>query len=362
MDDEGVLDPRVAEFFAANPMMGQPFEDFSPEMLALARGPVGAPPTRDIARVTDDVVDGIPVRIYQHDERAERARRLLPRRRPLHRQHRAHGQRRSRARALLQRGGRVRRVPPRARAPVSSRSRRLRDRHAVGARERVGARRVPEPRRRGGGERGRQPLGRGDAAPARHASTSPLAGQVLIYPGVDGNSWTHPSRTEFEGLVLTRRSMDAYWERYTGGATSATIPSSRRCRRRAWPTSRRRSSSSVAAISCATRAVSTPADSATTGVDVEEVCFPGQPHGFVNFQLPAAADAFERIGAWLRAVFARAGRSRLSAEPGRAAKDQRGRPRISAACSPVASGRPARSHSATASSTRSTLLGVRSPP
>ncbi len=43
------------------------------------------------------------------------------------------------------------------------------------------------------------------------------------------------------------------------------------------------------------------------GVDVEEVCFAGQPHGFVNFQLPAAADAFERIGAWLRAVFARAG-------------------------------------------------------
>jgi hypothetical protein len=49
--DEGVLDPRVVEWFEANPMMGQPFEDFSPEMLALARSPVGAPPTRDIARV-----------------------------------------------------------------------------------------------------------------------------------------------------------------------------------------------------------------------------------------------------------------------------------------------------------------------
>ena len=41
------------------------------------------------------------------------------------------------------------------------------------------------------------------------------------------------------------------------------------------------------------------------GVEVEEVCFPGQPHGFINFQLPAAADAFDRIGAWLRVVFAR---------------------------------------------------------
>ena len=43
MDDEGVLDPRVAEWLEANPMMATPFEDFSPEMLALARGPVGAP-------------------------------------------------------------------------------------------------------------------------------------------------------------------------------------------------------------------------------------------------------------------------------------------------------------------------------
>src|SRR2546430_12293229 len=31
------------------------FRSFSPEMLALARSPVGAPPTRAIARVTDDL-------------------------------------------------------------------------------------------------------------------------------------------------------------------------------------------------------------------------------------------------------------------------------------------------------------------
>src|SRR2546423_12339320 len=48
-------------------MMSEPFEDFSPEMLALARSPVGGPPTRAVARVADDVVDGVPVRIYQHD-------------------------------------------------------------------------------------------------------------------------------------------------------------------------------------------------------------------------------------------------------------------------------------------------------
>ena len=45
------------------------------------------------------------------------------------------------------------------------------------------------------------------------------------------------------------------------------------------------------------------------GVDVEEVCYPGQPHGFVNFGFPAAAPAFERTGEWLRSRFqeARAG-------------------------------------------------------
>jgi acetyl esterase len=40
------------------------------------------------------------------------------------------------------------------------------------------------------------------------------------------------------------------------------------------------------------------------GVDVEEVCFPGQPHGFVNLPFPAAAPAFERLGGWLRSRLA----------------------------------------------------------
>src|SRR5215471_15575750 len=67
-EHEVVLDPRVVEWFRANPMMAAPFEDFSPEMLALARSPVGAPPTREIAHVADDVVEGIPVRVYRNDE------------------------------------------------------------------------------------------------------------------------------------------------------------------------------------------------------------------------------------------------------------------------------------------------------
>jgi len=66
-NDEGVLDPEVAAWLEANPMYGTPLEVLDPEILELARGPVGAPPTRDIARVHDDEVDGIPVRAYRHD-------------------------------------------------------------------------------------------------------------------------------------------------------------------------------------------------------------------------------------------------------------------------------------------------------
>ena len=42
------------------------------------------------------------------------------------------------------------------------------------------------------------------------------------------------------------------------------------------------------------------------GVDAEDVCYPGQVHGFMNHMHPAAADAYERIGTWVRARFERA--------------------------------------------------------
>ena len=37
---------------------------------------------------------------------------------------------------------------------------------------------------------------------------------------------------------------------------------------------------------------------------MEEVCYAGQPHGFVNFDFPAAGLAFGHIGRWLRARLA----------------------------------------------------------
>src|SRR5215468_3167992 len=67
MDDEGVIDPWVADWVAQNPQRATQMEELVPELLPLARGPVGFPLTRQIDHVDDDEVDGIPIRIYRND-------------------------------------------------------------------------------------------------------------------------------------------------------------------------------------------------------------------------------------------------------------------------------------------------------
>jgi acetyl esterase len=124
-----------------------------------------------------------------------------------------------------------------------------------------------------------------------------------MYPSLDGGSWTHSSRHEFAGIVLSRTTMEGFWDRYTAGRDLRRDPF-------------------AAPVQAATLADLPPALVVLGGCDplrdegrlyarrlredgvpVAEVCFRGQPHGFINFQLPAAADALERIGAWLRSTF-----------------------------------------------------------
>jgi len=304
VDDEGVLDSRVAQWLEANPLQATPFEDFSPEMLALARGPVGAPPTRAIARVTDVVVDGIPIRMYEHDAAPDGLIVYL------------HG------------GGFcigsiglmdnvARELAHCANAAVVSVGYRLAPDHpypaglddcetitrwALANASRFGARpsRVVVAGESAGGT-----LAAAVALRLRGSGDVPLAGQVLMYPGMDGNSFERPSRTEFDGLILTRHSMEKYWDFYTGGRDLDTDPG-------------------AVPLSAPSLADLPPAMVVLGGCDplrdggrayarrlrdesgdVEEVCFAGQPHGFINFELPAAAEAFDRIGPWLRAVFGR---------------------------------------------------------
>jgi acetyl esterase len=313
VDDEGVLDPRVTEWFEANPISAQPFEDLSPEMRALARSPVGAPPTRDIARVTDDVVEGVPVRIYQDDGVPDGLVVYF------------HG------------GGYVlgsiglmdnvaRELAHCANAAVVSVEYRLAPedpypaglddcetvtRWALANASQLGADpcRVVVAGESAGGN-----LSAAVTLRLRGSSEVPLAGQVLMYPGVDGDTWTHPSRTEFLGVVLTRKGMEGFWACYTGGRDLT-------------------GDQFAAPLQAESLAELPPAIVVLAGcdplrdegrlyagrlrdegVEVDEVCFAGQPHGFINFGVPAAADAFERIGTWLRALFASAGAPRAEAE------------------------------------------------
>ena len=307
MEVEGVLDPRVAEWFAANPISAQPFEDLSPEMRALARSPVGAPPTRVIARVTDDVVEGVPVRVYEHDGAPTGLLVYL------------HGGGHcigsiglmdNVARELAHCSGAAvvsveYRLAPEHPYPAGLADSEAVTRWALANASQLGARpsAVVVAGESAGGN-----LSAAVTLRLRGSGGVPLAGQVLIYPGVDGDSWTHPSRTEFEGLVLTRKGMDSFWECYRGGRDLTGDQF-------AAPLQAESLADLPPAIvvlgGCDPLRDEGRAYAArlrTEGVAVEEVCFAGQPHGFVNFGVPAAADAFERIGTWLRGLLAPSGR------------------------------------------------------
>jgi acetyl esterase len=300
--DEGVLDPRAVEYFEANPWSGQPFEDFSPEMLALARGPIGAPPTRDIAHVRDDVVEGIPVRIYRNDAPSTGLVVYF------------HG------------GGHcigsiglmdnvARELTHATNAVVVSVEYRLAPEHPFPAGlddcETVTRWALEHAEDFGvapscvavAGESAGGNLSAAVTLRLRGDTDVPLAAQVLIYPGVDADSTAHRSRQEFEGVVLTRRGIGAMWDRYSAGRGLSKDPFAAPLQA---PSLAGLPPALIVLGGCDLLRDEGRAYAARlrdAGVDVDEVCYPGQPHGFVNFNLPAAAEAFARIGAWLPRVF-----------------------------------------------------------
>jgi acetyl esterase len=300
----GTLDPWVAEWFAANPMFGQPFEDFSPEILELARSPIGAPPTREIAKVTDDTVAGVPVRFYEHEGAPTGLVVYF------------HG------------GGHcigsiglmdnvAREVAYGTGAAVVSVEYRLAPEHPFPAGlddcEAVTRWAIENTARFGttparvavAGESAGGNMSATVALRLRDDAPDALAGQALIYPATAGNGGDFASRDEFEGIVLTARSMEMYFDAYSGGRDLTGDPF-------------------VAPLQAETLAGLPPAIVVLGGCDplrdeglayaqrlradgvaVEEVMCAGQPHGFVNFGgFPAATVAFDRIGTWVRDLFA----------------------------------------------------------
>jgi len=300
LGDEGEIDPWVAEWIAANPLRAAPFLDFSPEMLALARGPAMGPPTREVAEVTDEVIEGVPVRIYR-DEGPSRGLVVY-----------FHG------------GGFVigsiglmdnvaRELAHCADVVVVSVGYRLAPEHPYPAGlddcEVVTRWAVANAGRFGvspqavvvAGESAGGNLAAALSLRLRGSVEVALAGQVLIYPGVSGRAVT-PSMEQFDGLILSLPAMEQYWDAYTGGRNLDADPG-------------------AAPLSAPDLSGLPPAIVLLGGcdllrdegrayaqrlredrVDVEEHCYPGQPHGFVNMDFPAASRVFADIGAWLVAT------------------------------------------------------------
>ncbi len=301
--DEGVLDPWVVEWMAANPERATPLVDFPPELLELARGPVGFPPRRDIATITDDDVDGVPIRIYQGEE--------APTGLVVYFHGGGHvigsiGLMDNVARELAHGAGAVvvsvgYRLAPEDPYPAGLDDCERVTRWALANADRFG---VSAAAVAVAGESAGGNLAAAVALRLRDAGDASLAGQALVYPKVSGTT-TFPSEVEFDGLVISLAAGAGYWAAYSGGRDldddPYAVPLSAADLRGLPP-------ALVMLGGCDMLRDEGRAYAARlreAGVDVDEVCYGGQPHGFVNFDFPIATVAFDHIGRWLRATLAR---------------------------------------------------------
>ena len=295
---EGKLDPWVAEWIAANPMRSTPFEDLSPEILELARGPFGEPPTREIDHISDESVGDVPVRIYRND--AEPTGLVVY----------FHGGgfvigsiglMDNVARELTHHSGALvisveYRLAPEHPYPAGFQDCASVTQWALDNAVRFG---VPQNKVVVAGESAGGNLAAATALHQRDIGGPSLAGQVLIYPGTAG-PLTHPSTFEFDGLIISRKAGEIYWSAYSGGRTIDTDPYAAPLH-----------AESLAGLPPALVVLggcdmlrdegrAYAARLRDDGVEVDEVCYPDQPHGFINFGFPAAVKAFEHIGGWVR--------------------------------------------------------------
>lgn len=298
MTDEGVLDPWVSDWIEANPERATPVVDPPPELLELARGPVGMPSTRDVADITDDAVEGIPIRVYRNEAPPTGLVVYF------------HGGgfvmgsiglMDNVARELAHASGAIvvsvgYRLAPEDPYPAGLDDCEAVTRwaHANAAEFGVSPQSIAVCGESAGGNLA--------AAVALRLNGDPdisLAGQVLIYPSISGTT-VYPSAEEFDGLVISRAAGKSFWDSYSAGrdldADPYAVPLNA-------PDLAGLPPALVVLGGCDMLRDEGRAYAGRLngdGVDVEEVCYPGQPHGFVNFEFPAATQAFDRMGEWLR--------------------------------------------------------------
>jgi acetyl esterase len=303
-DDEGVLDAWVKDYFEADPSRNTVFDSLDPEILELARGDYGFPCDVDLASVDDADVDGIPIRIYRNEEPPTGLVVYF------------HGggycigsigMMDNVARQLCRASGAIvvsvgYRLAPEHPYPAGLDDGETVTRWAIANLSTFG---VPEGKVAIAGESAGGNLSAALALRFRDAGDVQLAGHVLIYPATAG-SQRFPSRDEFAGLVLNEKAMVMFWDAYRAGRDLDDDPY-------AAPLHAEHLRDLAPALvilgGCDLLRDEGRAYAdrmREDGVDVEEVCYAGQPHGFVNFDFPAAALAYEVIGTWLREKLAAA--------------------------------------------------------
>ncbi|MFZ0664260.1 MAG: alpha/beta hydrolase [Acidimicrobiales bacterium] len=291
-DDEGVLDPWVAEWLAQNPQPDWMTEGFPPEILPLARGPIGPVQGPHVDQVTDEVVSGVPIRIYRGDGPQSGVVVYF------------HGGAfvigsigiMDNVARELARAANVVVVSVEYRlAPENPYPAGLDDCESVTRWALDNASRFDLDRAQVFvcGESAGGTLATAVALRLRDARDRSVAGQVLIYPCTDGPGVDYPSRQQFG-------SADWVWSEYGGGRDLGGDPY-------AIPMhAETLSGLPPALVVLAGCDALRDEGRAYAGrlrddrVEVEELCYPGQPHGFINFNYPAAAPAWEKIGGWLR--------------------------------------------------------------
>ena len=297
-DDEGVLDPWVVEWMAANPQPDWMAEGFPPDIRELARSYEGPPPSQPIDSVTDEIVLGVPVRIYR-DEGPRTGLVVY-----------FHGGAftvgsikimDNLARELAHASGAVvisveYRLSPEDPYPAGFEDCETVTRWALDHAADFG---VSPDAVAVAGESAGGNLATAVALRLRDTGNTALAGQVLVYPCTDGPAASYPSRDRFGSAPWV-------WEQYGGGKDLSgdpyAIPMDADSLEGLPP-------ALVMVAGCDGLRDEGRAYAARLredGVDVDEVSCPGQPHGFINQGFPAAVPAFEHIGEWLRTTLSAA--------------------------------------------------------
>jgi len=301
--EEGVLDPWVVQWLEENAAMMEPPAEYSQEYLDLTRPSVSPFPTRPMARTSDEILGDVPVRIYEEGQEATGLVVYF------------HGGgfcsgsialMEIIATELAHCGGAVvisvgYRLAPEHPYPAGLEDCEAVTRWALANAERFG---VPKTRVVVAGESAGGNLAAAVTLRLRGEVSDELAGQLLIYPVVDGPSAGHPSRRQFETAMLRAEGMDRVWKMYSGDRHIDDDPF-------AVPLQ----AESLAGLPPALVVLGGcdflrdegrlyAERLKEEGVPAEELCLPGQPHGFLNLGFPAAEKTYASVGRWLRNVFA----------------------------------------------------------